>query len=1152
MNWLKRSGIRVFFILFAALAQAQPTTSPAERIREIDRALAGAPADRLVLLAQREQSLYELIALDPDQALALGSLNPARLAAATSWTGSLAVLVADDFEAKKSRTIYKLYDAQDGEAQLYFAEEHPKASAASITVEGIRVGDRIAVREAQIRAAGPTSCSLTGPQQTAVMMVTTTNNPAFPAGYTREYFEKRFFGGPHSASSGPSVDVFMRENSYDQASVTGKVFDVHMPRTLPTVCEDDSFFRSVIAAAGAQENLDAYSRYFLVFPAASSCGYGGIGLIGCRTFTNLQPVGPATASASWIPIRPFYFPGDEASIFNHEYGHNWGMLHARSQTFEPDALGPIGAVGEIDEYGDIFDTMGDSSGQYSAAHKTLDLGWLKSGETATVTQSGIYNLIPLESNAGVRGLRILRDADTNSWLWAEFRQPIGEAEKELENYLDPYLDIFEGVTLRLEPPDAPSGAAKNFFSLLDFTPDTPYFDDGLLLSGQSWSDPYSPLRLTVVGKDQSQLSLKVDYDRPCSHAEFAEEPAPSSAGGGTIMVTAPADCSWSAASASSWITLNGVTEGKGNGLVTFEFTANSSDDPRTGSVVINRANARVLQAGRTTNTVVRMVPSQGSGSSQIFVVRIARNPSVPLQEAKIVDISFGDLGGCVFVLNGESAQFIVGVTLSQPLALNSGTGSIKESMCTLHGEDSAYRVTASEIIYQFHMSFDENAVGTYRIWVVGGQRSDGVPVGHWTVPDCIATLQETDLTVPYGSASRSVAVTSGSTCRWTALGQGAFLHTHSSGVGDGAVEFTLAENLSAKPRTAAITLSGNRLTVTQQGQPVQFALKPGSRTISPPAATGELELTGTLDAPWTVVSSAPWLIVTSPASGENHATVAYRVEANTQAQSRSATLTVGNAKFTITQLGTAVTGITSVQTVGGGSDISPNAWIQIKGHRLVPTNTPAAGVDWSTASSFAQGRMPTELQGIRVTVNGRPAYVYFYCSAVTATICSEDQINVLTPLEDAVGLVEVVVFNGTSASPPYIANRLLRSPALMQFDAARHIIATHADGSIIGPRSLYPGVSTPAEWFEHIVVYSVGWGVASSALAEGSVAQSGTFPGLTCTVDGIQVTPTFAGLVSPGLTQINLRVPFAFDDEVPVSCKFEGYTVAVEAMLAIE
>ena len=83
--------------------------------------------------------------------------------------------------------------------------------------------------------------------------------------------------------------------------------------------------------------------------------------------------------------------------------------------------------------------------------------------------------------------------------------------------------------------------------------------------------------------------------------------------------------------------------------------------------------------------------------------------------------------------------------------------------------------------------------------------------------------------------------------------------------------------------------------------------------------------------------------------------------------------------------------INSVTVANGGTNIAQNTWIVIKGANLVPSNTPASGVIWSTAPDFAQGKMPTQLGGVSATVNGKPAFVYFYCSAVTSTVCASDR-----------------------------------------------------------------------------------------------------------------------------------------------------------------
>jgi YD repeat-containing protein len=95
--------------------------------------------------------------------------------------------------------------------------------------------------------------------------------------------------------------------------------------------------------------------------------------------------------------------------------------------------------------------------------------------------------------------------------------------------------------------------------------------------------------------------------------------------------------------------------------------------------------------------------------------------------------------------------------------------------------------------------------------------------------------------------------------------------------------------------------------------------------------------------------------------------------------------------------------ISSVTVANGGTDIAQDTWIVIKGSNLVPAATPAAGVIWSDAPDFASGKLPTQLSGVSVTVNGKAAFIYFYCSAATSSICSADQINVLTPLDATLG-----------------------------------------------------------------------------------------------------------------------------------------------------
>jgi uncharacterized protein (TIGR03437 family) len=199
--------------------------------------------------------------------------------------------------------------------------------------------------------------------------------------------------------------------------------------------------------------------------------------------------------------------------------------------------------------------------------------------------------------------------------------------------------------------------------------------------------------------------------------------------------------------------------------------------------------------------------------------------------------------------------------------------------------------------------------------------------------------------------------------------------------------------------------------------------------------------------------------------------------------------------------------------------------------------------------------MPTLLNGVSVTVDNKPAFVYFYCSAVTDPACAQDQLNILTPLDTATGPVPVVVTSGGVSSPPFTVNMQAVSPSFLLFGATEYIAATHADYSLIGPTSLYPGLSTPAASSETIVLYAVGFGLPSASLVNGASKQSGSLGVLpVCTLGGNPASLTFAGLNgSPGLYQLNLVVPAsATTGDNLVSCTYGGAATPAGALITVQ
>jgi uncharacterized protein (TIGR03437 family) len=229
---------------------------------------------------------------------------------------------------------------------------------------------------------------------------------------------------------------------------------------------------------------------------------------------------------------------------------------------------------------------------------------------------------------------------------------------------------------------------------------------------------------------------------------------------------------------------------------------------------------------------------------------------------------------------------------------------------------------------------------------------------------------------------------------------------------------------------------------------------------------------------------------------------------------------------TMIEAGPATPIITSVTTAYWVSLalLAQNDWIQIKGTNLVPATTPAGGMFWSNAPEFAQGRMPTEIGGVSVTVNGKPAYVWWFCSRATTPACSEDQINVLTPLDDFEGQAFVVVKNGALSSGAFPVTKVATTPSILRFTTRGDAVATHLNGSLLGPTTLYPGLSTPAQRGETIVVWAIGFGLPTTSLVQGSSTQTGSLPFSTeCFLNGAPVN-VVAALVSPGLYQLNVTI----------------------------
>jgi hypothetical protein len=81
----------------------------------------------------------------------------------------------------------------------------------------------------------------------------------------------------------------------------------------------------------------------------------------------------------------------------------------------------------------------------------------------------------------------------------------------------------------------------------------------------------------------------------------------------------------------------------------------------------------------------------------------------------------------------------------------------------------------------------------------------------------------------------------------------------------------------------------------------QVTLDPASAIAGVPAGSGSIALTTSSNCNWTVASGAPWLTITSSPSGSGRSTITYQYASNANSPARVATITAGEATFTLQQ-----------------------------------------------------------------------------------------------------------------------------------------------------------------------------------------------------------------------------------------------------------
>ncbi len=228
------------------------------------------------------------------------------------------------------------------------------------------------------------------------------------------------------------------------------------------------------------------------------------------------------------------------------------------------------------------------------------------------------------------------------------------------------------------------------------------------------------------------------------------------------------------------------------------------------------------------------------------------------------------------------------------------------------------------------------------------------------------------------------------------------------------------------------------------------------------------------------------------------------------------------ANYTLTPQAVQPPSLTSAGIVNAASfspGMSPGSFIAIYGENL-------ATVTRSWDGAIQGTTLPTKLEGVSVTVGGRPAYPAYL---------SPTQLNVLLPTDELTGPVEVKVTTPQgSASASVAMQRHLPGLFPLRLDR-QYVVATHGDNVLVAKVGSVASVtSRPARPGETIVLWGTGFGPTTPQAPSGRVL-AGAYPlatpnDLQVTIGGTVAQVAFAGVTVAGVCQINVVVPAGLPD----------------------
>jgi uncharacterized protein (TIGR03437 family) len=249
---------------------------------------------------------------------------------------------------------------------------------------------------------------------------------------------------------------------------------------------------------------------------------------------------------------------------------------------------------------------------------------------------------------------------------------------------------------------------------------------------------------------------------------------------------------------------------------------------------------------------------------------------------------------------------------------------------------------------------------------------------------------------------------------------------------------------------------------------------------------------------------------------------------------------VGSWKISVTYAPLVLASVVNGASFQPG--IVPGSWATIQG-----VNLSAVTDTWD--NFIVNGKLPTTVDGVSVTVGGQAAYIYYV---------SPGQINFIVP-EVPAGSQQVTVQNSAGTSSPSMVTVGTYGPAFFPWPN-NQVVATRQDFSLAAKNGTFAGAATvPAKPGDTIILWGTGFGPTNPTPGQGeetpgnatystSTLPTVTIDNLSATVYGAALAPGFAGLY-----QVAIQVPASLGNgDWPIVASIGGVSSPSGTVLTVQ